>query len=151
MRRLFIAVGVVATVATLGVSTVEAQRLGGPGGRRPGIGGPARAGVPLAQMRALRQLDLSAEQKAQVKDILAKTRGEVGPLLRQLREKRQAVRQSIQAGTPPDTARAEAQEGLAELRKQVLEARQKTHTALRGVLTPAQVDKLKTLRPRATR
>ena len=147
MRKLIIIVGVAATVLALGAPAAEAQRSGGPGGRGPGIGAPGRpGGGPMNRLRALRRLDLSAEQKAQVKDIAASTRSEAAPLLKQLREQRQAVRAAIEAGTPAETARAEARATLGGLRQQLQDIRQKTRAAIRGVLTPEQIDRLQARR-----
>lgn len=150
MRKHIITLAVVAAIGVFGVSAVEAQRGGpggGPGARRPGLGGPTRAGGgPGAIVRGLRQLELTDAQKSQVRDIMSQARADMAPLMQQVRATRQEVRSAIQSGATPATARSEALAALADVRKQLAEARQKTRAAIEGVLTPEQVEKLKTLR-----
>lgn len=164
MRKLIVVLGVAAVAGVLGASTVDAQRLGGTGGR-PGVGvlrgggqrlrlplgGPRRAGRAFLAIRGLRQLDLTAAQRAQIRDIVTRSRDEMSPLLKQVRDKRQEMRAAIQGGTAPNEARSTARASLADVQQQLSEIRAKTRTAIRSVLTPEQQEKLKTLRPNRPR
>jgi Spy/CpxP family protein refolding chaperone len=140
MRKVIIGVGVAAVVAMVSAATVEAQRFGGPGERRPGIGGPRRPG-PARMLRRMTQLDLTAEQRTAVRDVLAKSRAEAAPLLKQVREQRHAMRAAIQSGAAPETARANMRTALAEVRKQLMQIRQNTREAVKGVLGAGQAAK----------
>lgn len=155
MRKLTIVLGVAAALVAGSVATASAQRrgggpgdgpgFGGPGDRRQGIDGPRRPGRPFVRarlFRGFRQLDLSADQKTKVREILEKSRLEVAPLMKQLQEKRRVARTAIQAGTAPEAARAEIRTSTEALRKQIGDAREKTRAEVRSVLTPEQLAKL---------
>jgi Spy/CpxP family protein refolding chaperone len=143
MRNMLMAVGVALAVLTIGVPAAEAQRRGGPGGpdaRFGGRGGPGggpgglRRGGPLGRLRALRQLDLSADQKAQVTNILKNARDEAKPVVAALREKRRALRAAIDSGTGREAARSEFKTSTADLREHLREIRQKTRSAVRSAV-----------------
>lgn len=150
MRKITIITSVAALMLTVGLVQAEAQGRGGPRGGGPGVGlggrpggGPGR-GLPLAG------LDLTDAQRASVKEIVAAAKTEVQPLVAELRAKRRATRQAIEAGASPETARAEARTTTENLRAQLAAHRAKVRAAVQGVLTPEQVEKLES-RPRPRR
>ncbi len=114
----------------------------GPGMRGPEMGGPGMHG-PLGQfVGALHELDLTAEQQAQIDAVFEEGR----PALHALREKLRASEQAFRAANPITTfdeaalrahvaARAAIQ---ADLEVSAAKAR----TKLLAVLTPAQLAKL---------
>jgi Spy/CpxP family protein refolding chaperone len=68
----------------------------GPGG--PGMGGPGRAGGPLSRMlvdRLVRDLDLTADQRTKVEEVLTSRRASMETLQRDVRGRFEAEQRSL--------------------------------------------------------
>lgn len=121
----------------------QAVRGGGPGqGRAMGPGramarGPAKVRAGRAQAFA-RRLDLTADQKTKIEDILRGARDQAAPLADQLA----LAHKDLHRATFADKADAGAVTNLtnkvAGLEKQLLDVRVKAETAVSGVLTDKQ-------------
>lgn len=106
-----------------------------------GDDGPTPGGQHLKKMS--KELQLTTQQKQQVKDIFEKSKPTAEPLVKQLRTERQALRSLIHADTI-DEAAIRAQAGKSAAVQADL-AVHRAHVAqeIRGVLTPDQVAKAK--------
>jgi periplasmic protein CpxP/Spy len=128
-RFFFVAAGVLVATLVAGTSAF-AQGPGRGAGHRGGrAGGP---GLPLAQ------LDLTDQQRQQVRDIHERSRDAAQPLHQRFEQARLAQQQAIEA-TPVDEARirAAAQE-LADVATELAVHRAKLRAEVFVVLTPAQ-------------
>jgi Spy/CpxP family protein refolding chaperone len=91
----------------------------------------------------LKQLEVTADQKAEVKTILRKYQPTVGPLIKQVVTERRALRDIIRAETIDETAiRAQAAK-VASLEADLAVQRAHVSHDIRAVLTPDQLQKLK--------
>ena len=123
------------TVSLLTTSALFAN----PGFGRPGM--MRRAGPPLLQ-----QLQLSDDQRAQIKTIFSGARETIQPLAQQVREKHAALRDAAQAQPFDETSvRAQTQE-IADIQAQLMFARAQVRNQLLGVLTDEQKARLSELR-----
>jgi Spy/CpxP family protein refolding chaperone len=144
-------------VATVAAGVTHAQQAAGqPGGQavhagRGMMGGPGmmRGGRGLAALRVgLAQLNLTEQQKEQVKTILQSHREKAQGLAAQGRDAGRALRESVADGADESTIRAKAADVAkvqadlavfgAQLRKEIL-----------GVLSPEQQARAKELRLKA--
>ncbi len=91
----------------------------------------------------LKQLGVTADQKAEVKTILRKYQPTVGPLIKEVVTERRALRDAIHAETIDETAiRAQAAK-VASLESDLAVQRAHVSHDIRAVLTPAQLQKVK--------
>lgn len=111
-----------------------------PRGGRPGMG-PGGQGGPDAQV-FLRELDLSEEQKQQMRSLREKSRDESQPILRQLRELQTERRQLIQSNTFNEEAAKNLVNRESELRSALSLNRTANQHAVYNLLTPEQKAKL---------
>ena len=109
---------------------------GGPGGRFGGPGGFGRGGGgPLAM---LRQLDLSEDQRAQVKQVMDSHRAELQAIGEKLRAAHKAQQDAVTAAQFDEQAvRTQAAE-LATLTADAAVLQAKVHSEVFAVLTPEQ-------------
>jgi protein CpxP len=88
-----------------------------------------------------KQLGLSDQQQAQVKEIRTKFRKQIEPLEKELKTKHQAVR-SLEKASKPDQAQInKAIEEMQSVRTRVMQIRSEMQQALRNVLDEAQKKK----------
>ena len=139
MNRKTILAGALA-VATLAAGTVVAQPGGGFGGGR-GHGGKMHGhgghGGPGA---AFAKLDLTDEQKAQFKELMAKQREEMKPLRDQEQDARKALREAINSGADA-TRVGQLTLALEGVRKQVRARHEAARDQFVTLLTPEQKEK----------
>ena len=91
----------------------------------------------------LKQLGVTADQKAEVKTILRKYQPTVGPLIKEVVTERRALRDTIHAETINETAiRAQAAK-VASLESDLAVERAHVSHDIRAVLTPDQLQKVK--------
>ena len=164
MRKLLTMTMATAVAVSMVAATGYAQRGGGPAGdgppraagpgapsgprpERPGRGGQrGRLGGPAGPFAGL---NLTEEQRTQVRDIMLKSRDEAGPLADQLQLARKDLRREIFADKR-DNGRLRDLSGKVEsLQKQVSEVRLKARTAMANVLTPEQRQQMRAM-PRAS-
>jgi protein CpxP len=124
-----VAAGVLVATLVAGTSAFAQGPGRGPGHRGGRAGG---AGLPLAQ------LELTDQQRQQVRDIHERSRDATQPLNERLQQARLAQQQAIEA-SPVDEARirAAAQE-LADAQTELAVHRAKLRAEVFEVLTPAQ-------------
>jgi Spy/CpxP family protein refolding chaperone len=107
---------------------------------------PARFG--MRQHSAARQkmlagyLGLTDAQQAQIKTIRDNAKQSAQPIRQQLKQTRADLRAAIQAGKPVDQIAA----SQGALMGKLIAIRASTREQVRGVLTPAQIQKLQDLR-----
>jgi len=138
-------------VASLAIGVAYAQRAG-PGQRegQAAIGGRGmKARGPLAMMQlGVRQLDLSAEQKQQIRSVLQGRAAEFRDLGVQMRTARRAVNDAIANGEAEAAIRAAVAE-LAKVEADLAVLRAVVRKQVFGMLTPEQQAKAKELRLKA--
>jgi Spy/CpxP family protein refolding chaperone len=133
-KKLITLVGLSALLA-LGASGAAAQPFGpGDGGRGPrGFRGPGRV------------LNLTEDQQAAARDIFEQRRPEMEALHEQMRENREALRDSLESGeADPCTVGELVVEGHA-LKEQGRALREESKEAFAGLLNEEQKSKLETL------
>ena len=138
-----VAAGVVG-LAIVGVSVVaaahaaEAQRGGGRGGRAAWMGGPRGAGPVGALLPALRRLDLTDEQREQVRTTIGESREAARTNLRETRAAREALAEATASATvDEDRIRTLAAE-LGRLAGDAAVRRAQVYAAVWRILTPEQ-------------
>jgi protein CpxP len=141
MNRKTILAGALA-VATLAAGTVVAQPGGGFGGGR-GHGGKMHGhgghGGP-GGFAAFGKLDLTDDQKAQLKELMARQRDEMKPLRDQERDARLALREAIDGGADA-TKVGQLTLALEGVRKQVRARHEAARDQFVTLLTPEQKEK----------
>ena len=111
-----------------------------------GDDGPPPAGNHFKKMA--KDLQLTAQQKQQLKEIFAKNRPQAEPLMKQFTAERRAMRALIQADTVDEAAIRAQSAKVAAIEADL--AVQRAHVAqeIRGILTPEQIAKAKELQAR---
>jgi protein CpxP len=105
------------------------ERHGGRGGMRGG-------------MMGFRNLDLTDEQKAQIKQIRENHRQAMTPIMEQIRQKRQEIRQASQDGSFNESLVAQKLAEIAPLEAKMMAERARIHQETMSVLTAEQKAKL---------
>ncbi len=98
------------------------------------------------QRNAFRQLDLTADQKTQIRQIRQKERPEILALRKDVRAKRQEIRQAYQNGSFNEAVATQKLTELAPIEAKLMAERYKVHQEILSVLTPQQKEKLQQLR-----
>jgi len=134
---------VLLTLFVMSASALAAQGLhrarGGHHGR--GFGGPGMMGEMFAGM-----LDLTEEQRQQVREIHQAARAEARPIRRELKAGREAMQKAIRTNNTAEIERLAA--GQGELRGQLTAIFAKSRAEFRALLTPEQAEKLDSFRER---
>jgi len=140
--------------AKVGISrgqTIQApdQQPGGEG-RRPGFRG-GRFGAPGGPdhfLLPLRRLDLTAEQQAQIKEVLqaARPAGDQAPLGK-LKELHQSLRAAVLADTPDQAQIEQLRAAVAEADSAALAKRIEVAQKIAQILTPEQREQARTAAP----
>jgi Spy/CpxP family protein refolding chaperone len=146
------AIAAAALALTVGISTVagqttqSAEQQPAGEGRRPGFrvgrGGP---GGPDHFLLPLRQLDLTVEQRAQIKEVLqaARPSADQAPV-RKLMELRQSLRAAVLADAPDQTQIDQVRAAVAEAEAAALSKRIEVAQKIAQILTPEQREKART-------
>lgn len=117
----------------------------GDGSKRDGLGKYHRRHA--GRLKAiLQQLNLTDQQKTQVKQIWANHRESMTPIANQLRSKRQELRQSIQGATFDEALVTQKLTEMAGLKAKLVGERFKIRQETLSVLTPEQKAKLDQMR-----
>ena len=90
-------------------------------------------------------LGLSADQRASVKAILRKHQPEIKPLVDQLVTERRALRDTVRAATVDEPAIRAQSAKVAAMEADLAVKRAAVAHEIRAVLTPDQIEKLKTI------
>lgn len=96
--------------------------------------------------RIMSQLNLTDDQKSQIKQIHQANREALRPIKQQIRAKRQEIRQSKEGGTFDQALVSQKMAEIAQLQTQLEAAQFKIHQETMAVLTPEQRTKLEQLR-----
>jgi Spy/CpxP family protein refolding chaperone len=123
---------------TLGGLLAAGAALAGPGHGQDGFGGPMAG--------ALRQLDLSDDQKTKVKAILDEERPKVRPLFDETRVSRRALLEAESAAKFDESSVRAAAQAVAGAEADLAVAKARLNARLRSILTPDQQAKLDALR-----
>lgn len=105
--------------------------------------GPPQPGKHFNSM--VKDLQLTAQQKQQVKEILAKNRPQSEPLMKQFTTERRAMRTLIQADSFDEAAIRAQSAKMVSLEADLAVQRARIAQEIRAVLTPEQIAKAKEL------
>ena len=148
-RRWSLAGAALAVAAGLAVpAPVAAQDQGdAQKGRRQAAGMRHRGMAPM--IFGLRQLDLTEEQRQQVRDVMQRHRDEFKALGTQVRAAREALRSATEGEVLDQGAVRAATGQIAEAQAQGVILRAKVRQEVLALLTPEQQEKAKALRAEA--
>jgi protein CpxP len=135
------------TLALAALLAVPATALAGPGGRGGGHRGPHGDMNPGMRMRMLAErLDLSEEQRAQVRAMSEQHREATLDMRAQLRDARRALREAINAEDSDETTIRSAAAAVAAVEADLAVARAQHRKAFEALLTPEQLEQLKQMK-----
>jgi Spy/CpxP family protein refolding chaperone len=150
------AIAAAAVALTVGISTVAGQTTQAPDqrpaaeGRRHGfrLGRAGSPGGPDRFLLPLRQLDLTAEQRTQIREVLEAARpAEDQAPGRKLMELRQSLRAAILADAPDQNQIDQLRAAFAEAEAAALSKRIEVAQKIAQILTPEQREKARTAGP----
>ncbi len=123
---------ITAALFVAGCAGTFAQR----GGPSHGLGAGPMSG------RMFRNLDLTDEQRAEIKKIMEAERSIMQPVHEQLRENREALNAATKAGQFNEAEVTKLAEKQGDLMAQVIISRERVQSQIWQILTPEQRDKL---------
>ena len=133
MKRPMKNIGVVALgVAILSLLVFQLPALAG-------FHGHGRPGGGMKKMMAA--LDLSEEQKLQIKNLITDKQPEIQPLRKQLILERRALRDLMQSDPLDESAIRSQAETIARLQTEMAVQRARVYNEVRQILTPEQIQK----------
>ena len=132
-----LAVAVVAAVAVPSADAAEEQRRGGRG-RGAALGGPRAAGPAGAFLPPLRRLELTDEQREQVRTLIGENREAARASLRETREAREALAEAVASATVEEERIRTLAAELGRLAGDAAVRRAQTYAAVWRILTPEQ-------------
>ena len=162
-KQTWLAAAVVAAVGLVGVTRAQGEQQPGDTPPKPegcpkcqkhdGPGGEMRQGPgPMGMREGMRkmvaghvfeQLDLSAEQKAKVKEIMESHKAEGQAMMEKIGAEHMAMQKLIMADTLDEKAIRDQAAKLATLEADGAVARAKIGQEIRAILTPEQAEKAK--------
>ena len=152
--RTLTAIGAAAIALTVGLSTVAGQTTdqrpadGRRHAFRPDGRGPGGPGGRGGFMLPLGRLDLTDEQRAQIKEVLQTARPAEGDApFRQVMELRRSLRTAILADTPDQAQIDQLRGSIAQAEAAALGKRIEVAQKIAQILTPEQREKARTLGP----
>jgi protein CpxP len=101
--------------------------------------------------RLAKALDLSKEQKDQIKAIFRKHRDEIAPLRKEMVSERRELRNLIQSDKPDEAVLREQAKKIAVTSGNLAVRRAKMAQEVRAVLTPEQIQKFRALQEKRDR
>ena len=143
-RKKVLAGGVGLVVAAAALTAVhaahaaEAQRGGGRGGRGAWMGGPRGGGPVGALLPPLRRLDLSDEQREQVRAAIGEGREAARTNFREMRAAREALAEAVASATVDEERIRSLAAELGRLTGDAAVRRAQVHAAVWRILTPEQ-------------
>ena len=134
----------IALVMAIGVAVpvVMAQTSDNGGSVKKERGFHSRGHGRHGGMMGFRNLDLTDAQKAQMKQIRETSFQSLGPVMEQIRAKRQEIRQANQDGNVNEALIAQKLTEIAPLEAKLQAERARVHQQMLSVLTPDQKAKL---------
>ena len=133
-----LALATVVLVATHAVHAAEAQRGGGRGGRGAWMGGPGGAGPAGAFLPPLRRLDLTDEQREQVRTAIGESREAARTHARETRTARQALAEAVTTGAVDEDRLRTLGAEQGRLAGDGAVGRAQVYAAVWQILTPEQ-------------
>jgi Spy/CpxP family protein refolding chaperone len=165
MRKVIILSTAAALVIGLASASLFAQGRGGPGrgegrdgrpnvqagdnqgSRRGGPGGPGRRGGRFGGGPGMiglgRNLDLTADQRTKVQELMRGSRDQAGPIVDQLRVAQNNLRRELFADTTDEVKVKEFTAKVTELRSRMADIRISASASIAEVLTPEQREKMR--------
>jgi Spy/CpxP family protein refolding chaperone len=131
MKKFFMLGATMAVIVIGAAASVMAQRPAGP----DGTGG----------QRPLARLNLTGDQRAQLRELITQARDQAAPIVAELRDAQRELREQSLAATRDEARIAELTAKVAALRGQVNEIRLKARTSAAGILTPDQRDSVRAM------
>jgi periplasmic protein CpxP/Spy len=131
MKKIIVAILAIA-VLSLGAIFIFAQK----GGKRDGFGGRGFGGPGFERM--FEKLNLSDEQKTQVKQIMEDSKTRIKPLMESLRESHKQAENLGTDGVYNEEKVQQIAATQAETMKQLIIEKEKTKAQIFAVLTPEQ-------------
>ena len=128
----------VVLVATHAVQAAEAQRGGGRGGRGAWMGGPRGAGPAGAFLPPLRRLELTDEQREQVRTAIGESRESARTHARATRAAREALAEAVTNGAVDEDRLRTLGAELGRLAGDAAVRRAQVYAAVWQILTPEQ-------------
>lgn len=111
-----------------------------------GDDGPPQAGNHGSHFKKMaKELQLTQQQKQQLKEIFAKNRPQAEPLMKQMRAERRALRALIQADTIDEPAIRAQSAKVAAVEADLAVQHARVAKEIRAILTPEQIAKEKEL------
>jgi Spy/CpxP family protein refolding chaperone len=145
VQKLMTSVAVVALMAGAGAA-VYAQAPAGPGGRGRSAFGPGRG---FGAGFALGQLDLSAAQKQQVRDITQRHRQTMQPVMQRMEQAMMAEHTAVDAMPVNEAAVRGAAQDVAAAQADLAVDQARMHSDIFSILTVEQQTKAKELEAQA--
>ncbi|MBT1073463.1 Spy/CpxP family protein refolding chaperone [Pelotalea chapellei] len=108
-----------------------------------GDDGPAPIAQHMKQMA--KELQLSPQQKQQIKEIFDRNKPAAEPLFKQMKTERLALRSLVQADTIDEAAIRAQSAKVAAIQADLAVQRARVHQEIRAILTPEQIAKAKEL------
>ena len=141
-----LALATVVLVATHAVQAAEAQRGGGRGGRGAWMGGPRGAGPAGAFLPPLRRLELTDEQREQVRTAIGENREAARTHARETRTAREALAEAVVAGAVDEDRLRTLGAELGRLAGDAAVRLAQVYAAVWQILTPEQQTRAEEIR-----
>lgn len=139
-----VALGTVFVFGQTGVGNTDGKRGFGHHGKRAGFGGRMKGRKHMKRM--FRQLDLTDEQKTQMKQIAQSSREKIKPIRQQVRENKQTLRGLTDGGNFDEAQVQAVAAQLGSLHAQMIVEKERTKAAMIAILTPEQKAKMAQLK-----
>ena len=133
-----LALGAMILVAAHAAHAAEEQRWGGRGGRGAWLGGPRGGGPAGTLLPPLRRLELSAEQRNQVRTVIGENREAARTHARQMRAAREALAEAVASATVDEDRIRTLAADLGRLTGDAAIRRAQVYAAVWKILTPEQ-------------
>ena len=129
-----------ALVAAHAAHAAEEQRWGGRGGRGVGMGGP-RGGGPAGASLPLGRLDLTAEQREQVRTVVGESREAARAHLQEMRVAREALGEAVSSPEVDEDSIRTLAADVGRLTGDAAVRRAQVYAAVWRILTPEQQER----------
>ena len=129
-----------ALVAAAPAHAAEEQRRGGRGGRGAWMGGP-RGGGPARAVLPLGRLELSDDQREQVRTVMAESREEARDHLREMRAAREALAEAVSSPDVDEDSIRTLAADVGRLTGDAAVRRAQVYAAVWRILTPEQQER----------
>ena len=143
MKRVGLLVLILTLAVPMALAAPQGRGRGGYGFGDQGMGPGEQLGF------AFRQLDLTEEQKTEMKKIFEAEKSLMEPIRTQLRDNREALRKATESGQFNEATVTSLAQKQADLMAQMIVSRHRVHAQIWQLLTPEQREKASELREKA--